>query len=95
MKVLAALLLATAALTAFSRTNIDARREATWDSVYTDAQAATWRLALQGIVREVPRPRSRGTPADGGRSSKAFLDSWNGMTLDQLFNKSEDAVRQS
>lgn len=89
MKVLAALLLSTAALTAFSRAEINPRLDkTTWDSVYTDAQAAHGDSLYKASCAKCHGANLKGTPADGGPLvEKEFLDSWNGMTLDQLFNK--------
>ena len=80
-------------LTAFSRAPrtavLSAFDKTTWDSVYTDAQAARGDSLYKATCAKCHGPTLKGTDnGDGGPLvEKQFLDSWNGMTLDQLFSK--------
>src|SRR4051812_13212116 len=62
----------------------------TWDSVYTQAQAARGDTLYKAACAKCHGATlTGGSGADDGGplSGKDFLGSWNGMTLDQLFNK--------
>ena len=60
----------------------------TWDSVYTAAQAAHGDSVYKASCMKCHGPALKGTETDGGPLvGKEFLDGWNGMTLDQLYNK--------
>jgi mono/diheme cytochrome c family protein len=91
MKRLLGLAAATAAIatlttiTAFVR---PARFEkTTWDSVYTEAQAARGDSLYKVSCVKCHGATLTGGDDGGPLVGKEFMDSWKGLTLDQLFNK--------
>lgn len=71
-----------------SRSGSRAFDKTTWDSVYTTAQASHGDSVYRASCVKCHGPELKGTDTDGGPLvGKDFLDGWNGMTLDQLYNK--------
>jgi mono/diheme cytochrome c family protein len=90
MKTLVALAVAAATVTAFTspaRGTILRADKTTWDSVYTESQAARGDTLYKATCAKCHGATLTGGDEGGPLVGRDFAASWNGMTLDQLFEK--------
>jgi S-disulfanyl-L-cysteine oxidoreductase SoxD len=59
----------------------------TWDSVYSDSQATRGDTLYKNTCAKCHGANLAGTDSAAELSGKSFLGNWDGLTLDQLYDK--------
>jgi mono/diheme cytochrome c family protein len=63
-----------------------------WDSVYTDSQTVRGDSLYQAVCIKCHGPTLAGTPDGNPLSGADFVANWDGLTIDQIYDKIRDEM---
>ena len=75
-----------------SRIEIQAAAHSTWDSIYSDSQAARGDTLYKATCMKCHGETLAGTDSAVSLSGNDFLVNWDGLTLDQLYDKMNSSM---
>src|SRR5262245_16423465 len=63
-----------------------------WDSVYTDSQTVRGDSLYQAVCIKCHGPTLAGTPDGNPLAGTDFMANWDGLTIDQIYDKIRDEM---